>query len=88
MSEVKESEYLELEGEKLSGRDQCLAFALFTQAKYAGFPKPDIRIWNCPHCGGDGFNTGMGVISFECGAGIGGGDQPEFFEPCTQGKQP
>jgi len=79
---VDKTEYLDLPGEKLGNRDQCLAFAILSQARGGGFSKPDIRIFKCPDCGGDGFNTGMGVISFECFAEIDGGEESEFFEPC------
>ncbi len=72
-------EYLDLPGPKMNGGNQCLAFALFTQAKYAGFKKPDIRIWSCPECNADGFNTGMGVLTFTCGAAI---VDDIFDEPC------
>jgi hypothetical protein len=82
MTETEELNYYDLPGDKLEGRDQCLAISIFNQAKYAGFKKPDIRVFKCPDCGGDGFNTGMGVIQFECYGAIGGGEEPEFFEPC------
>ena len=49
----------------------------------AGFKNViDLQQWECPDCGGPGFNSGWGVIDFVCGGELVGED----FSGCTRAK--
>jgi hypothetical protein len=68
-------------------RLSLLAACVANQCTYAGFGRQgviDARQSACPDCGAPGFNTGMGVWVFTCGAErLSDGDPAE---PCPKAK--
>lgn len=62
-------------------RLSLMAACVANQQRFAGFKSViDIREAQCPDCKAPGFNTGMGVWLFTCGAEILSGGTPDV--PC------